>query len=218
MHIHRRHGTEEVLEALRQSEEKFRTIYEQSPIAIEIYDTKGSLIDANTRCLKLFGIDNIEEVKGFKLFDDPHISEEAKKKLKENIPIQYESRFDFDLVRKESLYITPKTGVAFLNIYISPIFSLKKETIGYLVQVEEITDRITAQQALLESEEKFRLLFENSADAHILYKGEKFIDCNTACIKMLGLILKTNSSHFIPVRSLPLIKKMVSPAARKQSL
>lgn len=42
------------------------------------------------------------------------------------------------------------------------------------------------EEALRESEERFRLLFNNSADAHVLYKGGRFIDCNRSAIRMLG--------------------------------
>ena len=44
-----------------------------------------------------------------------------------------------------------------------------------------------AEAALRESEEKFRLLFELSADAHVLIVGEEFVDCNPACLDILGL-------------------------------
>ena len=46
-----------------------------------------------------------------------------------------------------------------------------------------------AFDALRESETKFRLLFERSADAILLMdptKGPKFIDCNDAAVKLLG--------------------------------
>jgi PAS domain S-box-containing protein len=46
-----------------------------------------------------------------------------------------------------------------------------------------------AFEALRESETKFRLLFERSADAILLMdptKGPKFIDCNDAAVKLLG--------------------------------
>jgi len=50
----------------------------------------------------------------------------------------------------------------------------------------DITDRKQAEEALRESEEKFKLLFNNAADAHVLYQGEQFIDCNQAALDMLG--------------------------------
>jgi two-component system, cell cycle sensor histidine kinase and response regulator CckA len=43
-----------------------------------------------------------------------------------------------------------------------------------------------AEEALKESEARFRLLFNNSADGHVLYKGGQFIDCNRSALQMLG--------------------------------
>ncbi|MCX5976840.1 MAG: PAS domain-containing protein, partial [Coprothermobacterota bacterium] len=41
----------QVEEALRESEDRYRAIYDQSPIAIELYDTAGALAHANPACL-----------------------------------------------------------------------------------------------------------------------------------------------------------------------
>ncbi len=58
---------------------------------------------------------------------------------------------------------------------------------SYLIVLSDITDRRRLDEALKESEEKFRLLFEHSADAHVLFKNNDFIDCNQAAIALLGL-------------------------------
>jgi PAS domain S-box-containing protein len=60
----------------------------------------------------------------------------------------------------------------------------KKPTYEDLVQ--EVLELKETKAALKESEEKFRLLFEHSADGHVLYKGNQFIDCNQASLEMLG--------------------------------
>jgi len=52
---------------------------------------------------------------------------------------------------------------------------------------EEVQERINAQQALKESEEKYRSLFEKSVSPMLLAKGVQFIDGNAAALKMLGL-------------------------------
>ena len=36
------------------------------------------------------------------------------------------------------------------------------------------------------AEEKFRVLFQHSADAHIIYDGGKLIECNSAAVRLLG--------------------------------
>ncbi len=53
--------------------------------------------------------------------------------------------------------------------------------------VQEILELKKTEEAFKESEENFRLLFEHSTDAHVLYKGNNFIDCNQASISYAGL-------------------------------
>ena len=50
----------------------------------------------------------------------------------------------------------------------------------------DVTKRTHAETALQESEEKFRLLFEKSADPILLLDGDIFIDCNEAALRLMG--------------------------------
>lgn len=52
---------------------------------------------------------------------------------------------------------------------------------------EEVQQRILAQQALKESEEKYRSLFEKSVSPMLLARGVQIIDGNAAALRMLGL-------------------------------
>ena len=61
-----------------ESVERFKGIYSQSPVGIEIYDIDGKLIDVNQICLDMFGVESVEEVKGFRLFEDPNLPDKEK--------------------------------------------------------------------------------------------------------------------------------------------
>jgi PAS domain S-box-containing protein len=160
--IAERKRTEKIL---RESEEKFRSIYEQSPIGIELYDTEGCLLDANKSCLGIFGVSDMKEVKGFRLFEDPNVSDEIKQSLKKGETVRYQAPFDFDKVKEAGLYYTSKSKVIFLDIIITPLGGENKsQPLGYLVQIQDITDRIKAEEALKDSEEQYRTLVENSHD------------------------------------------------------
>ncbi|MFZ3382684.1 MAG: PAS domain S-box protein [Candidatus Methanoperedens sp.] len=170
-------------EELQESEERFRGIFEQSPVAIEIYDQTGHLIDANRKCLDLFGIENIEEVKNFNLFDDPNLPVDAKNSLLNREMIEFESTFNFDLVRKLNLYNTTRSGQCYLDLRILPIWNENKFLSGYLVHVLDITER---KKAELEREQFFKF-FQISSDMMVIADPNgAFKKVNPATSSLLG--------------------------------
>ncbi|HEY9206715.1 MAG TPA: PAS domain S-box protein [Candidatus Methanoperedens sp.] len=191
-------------EALRESEEKFRGIFEQSPIAIELYDREGKLIDANRSCLDLFGVTNIESVKGFKLFDDPNIPGEAKKRLSNGENTEYESIFDFELVKKMHLYETIKSGKCYINVLIIPLMTEEREP-AYLVHVRNITERKRVEEKLREGERFLANIFESIQD------GIGIID------KDLNIIRTNPTTESWYPHNMPLVGKKCYEAYHGQS-
>ena len=139
---------------LQASEERFRNIYEESPIGIELYDCDGRLLTVNRACLDIFGVSNIAEVQGFKLFDDPNVTDEIKQRLCKMETVRYEAPFDFEKVKKHKLYNTSKSGTIHLNVLITPLGARREKRLGgYLVQIQDITERKRAEQELRNSYE-----------------------------------------------------------------
>jgi PAS domain S-box-containing protein len=151
--------------ALKGSEQRFRQIFHESTIGNELYDADGQLIDVNRTTLKIFGVPDIEEVKGFKLFEDPNITEEVKAGLARGESARYVSEFDFEKVKELNLYRTSRAGTIFLDVLITPLTSVDSDQItGYIVHIQDITEQKLARDALAESEERFRDLFEHASD------------------------------------------------------
>jgi len=157
--------------ALRESEERFRSIFLQSPIGIELYDKEGYLIDVNTTCLDMFGLKDLEAVKGFKLFEDPNLPRDAKRRLFNGESVRYEIMFDFELVKEQNLYETTKSGQCFLECFITQWGSGSGDPKGFLVHVTDITERkrteeriknqnILLEQAVQEKQQEMEALFE----------------------------------------------------------
>jgi two-component system, cell cycle sensor histidine kinase and response regulator CckA len=125
---------------LRASEERFRGIYQASPIGIELYDDRGCLYDVNPACLRIFGVSSAEEVSGFHLFEDPNIPATAKETVRAGGIARYTVTFDFERVRRLGLYSTTRTGTVELEVVISSLQpSESGDTGGYLVLVQDVT-------------------------------------------------------------------------------
>ncbi len=139
-------GRKLIEEALQESEERFRSIFEESPIGIEYYDPDGRLIDVNPAALRIFGVQDIQDVRGFDLFADPNLPEEERRKLRQGEAVHFTTQFDFDLVKTHGLYETSRTGRRYLDILVTGIPRAGENRLGgYIVLVSDTTDRMLAE-------------------------------------------------------------------------
>ncbi len=134
-------------------------------------------VDANPKCLEIFGVQNVEAVKGFKLFEDPNISDKFKKRIRAGEPVSYESEFDFDKVRELDLYETSKTGKCFLELFITSCKTRGYEQNEFLVHIIDITERKQAEKELHRANRALKTFSEcNQAvvrareEPHLLHK------------------------------------------------
>ena len=173
---------------LKVSEERFRNIFAQSPIGIELYDSNGQLVEANKACLEIFGVSDVAEGKGFEFFEDPNLSDEVKERLKKGEVVRYEAPFDFEKVRKHKLYDKKKSGTIYLDVLITPLGLEQKEAQSdYLVQFQDTTERKKVEEKLKESEKKYRELYEGSRDGFVRTNMDGNIkEFNQAYKDMLG--------------------------------
>lgn len=144
-------GKKRAEDELIESEKKFHGIFKQSPVAIEIFDAEGRLIDANPACLEMFGVPSLEHVLGFRLFEDPNIPEDALASLARGETVSYEKLFNFDLVKENHLYPTSRSGNFAINCMIHPLGEQGQKNTGYLVHIRDITTRQQAEKDLLET-------------------------------------------------------------------
>jgi len=148
---------------LRESEARLRNIFELSPVGIELYDREGRLILANPACLDIFGVEDAQEILSFRLFDDPNLDESLKQRLRRREMVQYSVAFDFEKVREARLYRTSKGGIIHLSVIVTPMTQEGEDKpTGYLAMVSDITARVAKEDRLRESEERFRLIAENT--------------------------------------------------------
>ncbi len=176
-------------EALKASEEKFRQMFEQSPIGIELFDADGNLVDANRATFELWGVSSLDDLSEFNLFDDPNFPSMLKEKIRRGESVRHEVDFDYSKVIEAGQYKTSRRGTSYLDANIVP-FSLKKDGSpkGYLSQILDITEKTEAIIALKESEEKYRMLIDSSLQGIAIIQGNPFriAFANPALAKTLG--------------------------------
>ncbi len=143
-------------------EEHFRNLFEHSNDAVFIHDLDGKLIDVNNKACEMLGYDK-ETLLGIPFMDlqteeELTSSKEARRIGDEKCAVRFESK-----LRKVD-------GVP-INVEISSsVVDLKKGIMQAIVR--DITERKKLEEALKESEEKFRTFMETASD--LMYITSKY--------------------------------------------
>jgi PAS domain S-box-containing protein len=162
-------------EALRKSEERFRNVYKTAPLAFVIWDKNTHVTDWNKKAEEIFGWSK-EEVVGHNFFDflipdkdRPQVEDVVNSLLKGDIS----SHSINENLTKEGKIITCEWNNSALHDDDGNI-------IGAISLGLDITDRKQAEEAVRESEIKFRSLFELSPQAVALteLKSGRLVDVN----------------------------------------
>ena len=171
-------------EKLKESEENFRNITEQSFMSIYIIQD-GIFKYRNQRAADVSGYTR-DDIKNWKPYeyakiihpeDREYVLEQSRKK-QEGEP---------DVINHYKFRIIKKSGeVAWIDNF-SKTINYKGRTAD-LVITEDITDKIIAEQKLKESESKYRYFFDNAQVG--LYWSRisdgKFLECNEVFAKLFG--------------------------------
>jgi two-component system sensor histidine kinase/response regulator len=174
------------VEALRKSEERFKNIFTESPIGIELYDTLGNLVEANEASLKIFGIQNPEEVTRLNLFQNPNLPEHVRNNLLKGEFARCEILYDFEKIKEYNLYETSKKGSIYLDIEITPIGKDgQKSSFGYLVQIQDITERKTTEEALQKEAVKLSAMISGMEEGVVFADREnRIIEVNEYFLRL----------------------------------
>jgi PAS domain S-box-containing protein len=175
-------------EALRESEEKFEAIYQNSNDAIMLLN-KNSFIDCNLQTLKMFKIKEKEEFIKFRPDEvSPHVQPDGKNSfeaVQENISIAYRDGYNhFDWIHRRF------DGEDFYADVLLTSFNIGGEQV-LQATVRDVTERKQAEQELFDSERRFRATFEQAAIgiAHVSPSGQ-WLRVNQRLCDILGYTQK----------------------------
>ncbi len=142
-------------EALRESEENYRTLVESSPELIVIHD-KGAISFVNHAGTKLLGTTSPNEIIGKPLID--FVAPEDQARVLEAIRETRQSKESLSLEKER--FVRPDGTLVYVEITATP-FDFKGRTVVQVV-ARDITERKLAEEALLESERKIRAIFDQT--------------------------------------------------------
>lgn len=165
---------------LKQSEMRFRHLFENNLAGVFRSEVGGDLLEANMAIAEIFGYDSIEQFKKAKAQDLYFSPEDREQYLKELRKKGFVKNFQMRMKKKngDEIWILE-------NVQIVKNDTEAKEYIeGTLIDITE-TKRI--QQALQESEENYKSLVEHTPDGILIHdeKGDA-IFANPAALRMMG--------------------------------
>jgi|GEM_PF-667295 len=166
-------------ELLREAEERYKLLFESAPLAINV--TRGTQITyANPSYLKMFGLSSLEELR--ELAPMALFSSEARPRIQENIQrrakgLPVPAAYETECMRKDG------TKFPVLMYVTSTAFADGPATVGFIL---DITERKLAEEALQQSEEKYRQLTERSVFGVFIIQDAKMVYVNPSFAKMFG--------------------------------
>ncbi len=187
------------LEALRESEERFRAIFEQAAVGICQSSLDGQFLRLNQKFCDLLGYTH-EEILNRTWMDitypkDLNADLEAVCRLREG---------EIDTYTLEKRYIRKDGSIIWVNISCSLLWEPSGELKYTIAVVEDISDRKRAEEALYRREQEFRALVENSPDLIARFDRElRHLYINPAVEPVTGIppqtfIGKTNQELGMP--------------------
>ncbi len=162
---------------LRENEERYRRLFELSNDAVFIYDFEGNILDVNNKACDMLGYDreSLLKMSFLKLYMEEELtrSTEAIKTEAETCSMRFESKFR-------------RVGGTVIDVDVSSsVVDMKKEIMQGIVR--DITESKILEEALKESEEKFRTFMETASDLmYIADKDGNFTYANESIARTLG--------------------------------
>ncbi|MCU0632042.1 MAG: PAS domain S-box protein [Methanolinea sp.] len=172
-----------VEDALRESEAKFRAIIDQSFEFIGLMILDGTLIEANRAALQFAGI-SASAVMNRPFWETPWWSHSAD--LQERLKDAIRRAASGETVRFEATHPAADGHLAYIDFSIKPVEDSTGKILYLIPEGRDITERKNAEEALRESEEKYRTVVEQSQDGIFIAQEGLLVFHNTAFVTLTG--------------------------------
>ncbi|MFC1855577.1 PAS domain S-box protein [Thermodesulfobacteriota bacterium] len=168
--------------ARRDSEEKFRLIYDTSPLGIVITDKNGKFITSNKTIRNMLGYTE-EELTNmpFAKISHPGEIEKNLEYFKEMVEGKRDS------YKMEKRYYKKDGSILWGYLVTSATRDPNGKYLYNFAMIEDITERKLAEEQLFDNEEKYKTLFNSASDSIFItdLKGD-FLEVNDVACDLIG--------------------------------
>lgn len=162
----------------KMTEQKYRDLFEKAGEAVLVF-VEGKTVFHNPASRNLFGMSE-DEPTGLSIGAFVHPED------RDMVLDYYRRRLEGEELPRSYLFRIVRRDGAVRWVEARPDLIDWDGERATLVFLTDTTERKTAEQAIAEGAEKFRILFENSPDAIVLMDENKCVDGNEAALKLLG--------------------------------
>ncbi|MFA5803474.1 MAG: PAS domain S-box protein [Melioribacteraceae bacterium] len=174
-------GREKAEFQLIESEERFRSIYENSTIGLYRTNPAGKIILANPALIKMLGYSSFDELAKRNLQKEGFEPSQERKLFHEQI------KKNGEVIGLESAWIKKDETVLYVRESARIISDANGKILFYDGTVENITARKKAEEASRESEDRYRNLVENSSNLICTHDLDgNLLSVNSAALKITG--------------------------------
>ena len=172
-------------QALRNSEEQFRSAFEYSSIGIALVSPEGRWLKVNSSVCTMLGYTEDELLS--KTFQDITLPEDLDADLAFVEQMLAGSILTYQM---EKRYVHKSGTIVWAMLSVSLVHDHEGKPLHFISQIQDITNRKMAEIDVRESEKKYRMLFETMAQG-VVYQDSlgRIVSANRAAEEILGLTL-----------------------------
>ncbi len=168
--------------ALRESEERFRRVFEEGPLGMFMCGEDGRFSTVNDAFAVMVGYPTAE-LAGMTMADIAHPDNLAD----DHLSIQRLACGEIPVYRTEKRYVRKDGGVVWGATTVTVMRKPDGEFLYFLAMVDDVTERAQALEDLRASELRFRTLIEDSPAAIGIVRGGTITYGNPRCLEMFGV-------------------------------
>jgi two-component system, cell cycle sensor histidine kinase and response regulator CckA len=168
-------------EKLRASEERYRLLFERNLAGVLLFTSEGRILDCNEAAARILGYASAEELVSRSTVDIFAVEAERVQFIERLRQARVLTNSELMLLRKDGVRTCVLANMTLLEGRFG-------QTLLYGTLID-ITERKRAEEALRESEARYRTLVEHAPEAVVVYDADRgrFIEANDNAVQLFGV-------------------------------